>query len=237
MTAGNHGFPTGEGGIGATRRRRRNRSPTREILSVLFIVQRKPRGNAAIIHLHPIPVRKSAYSGPRPPLARERARNGPLRTVHWGPWEEDDMTADRKDLGLIAERLRLGTGFSAAERDGIAERLAALGSRLRSFSAHSRMPSASLSRPASGGRFFGTGPAGRAQRGPHRHDPPGGPREDPHRTAAQPRAAAHRGAAHVRGVTARRGRGWRRCPRCRRRPRGTAPPSAGCGRERSRAGR
>ncbi|WP_181773627.1 HPF/RaiA family ribosome-associated protein [Amycolatopsis pittospori] len=43
------------------------------------------------------------------------------------------MTADRRDLSLIVERLRLGAGFSAAEHDWVAERLAALGSRLRSF--------------------------------------------------------------------------------------------------------
>ncbi|MFE6613532.1 HPF/RaiA family ribosome-associated protein [Amycolatopsis sp. NPDC057786] len=44
------------------------------------------------------------------------------------------MTADRKDLGLITERLHLGAGFSASEHEWVAERLAALGSRLRSFS-------------------------------------------------------------------------------------------------------
>ncbi|MBY8850872.1 HPF/RaiA family ribosome-associated protein [Saccharothrix longispora] len=33
----------------------------------------------------------------------------------------------------IAQRLRLGTGFLASEHDWIAERLASLGSRLRSF--------------------------------------------------------------------------------------------------------
>ncbi|MEU8413819.1 HPF/RaiA family ribosome-associated protein [Amycolatopsis japonica] len=43
------------------------------------------------------------------------------------------MTADRNDLSLIAGQLRLGAGFSASERDWVAERLAALGSRLRSF--------------------------------------------------------------------------------------------------------
>ncbi|WP_410665773.1 HPF/RaiA family ribosome-associated protein [Amycolatopsis sp. lyj-84] len=43
------------------------------------------------------------------------------------------MTADRQDQSLIVERLRLGTGFSASEHDWVAERLAALGSRLRSF--------------------------------------------------------------------------------------------------------
>jgi ribosome-associated translation inhibitor RaiA len=37
------------------------------------------------------------------------------------------------DASVIAQRLHLSTGFQAAERDWVVERLAALGSRLRSY--------------------------------------------------------------------------------------------------------
>jgi len=43
------------------------------------------------------------------------------------------MNTTRNDTSVIVERLRLSTGFAASERDWVAERLAALGSRLRSF--------------------------------------------------------------------------------------------------------
>ena len=41
--------------------------------------------------------------------------------------------AHEEDLTVIAKRLRLGTGFLSSEREWIVHRLAALGSRLRSF--------------------------------------------------------------------------------------------------------
>lgn len=43
------------------------------------------------------------------------------------------MNTARTGASVIVERLRLSTGFAASERDWVAERLAALGSRLRSF--------------------------------------------------------------------------------------------------------
>jgi ribosome-associated translation inhibitor RaiA len=43
------------------------------------------------------------------------------------------MTAPRHEPDVIAERLHLTTGFLASERDWVVRRLAALGSRLRSF--------------------------------------------------------------------------------------------------------
>jgi ribosome-associated translation inhibitor RaiA len=42
-------------------------------------------------------------------------------------------TEPLQDAGVVSERLHLGTGFHVAERDWIVERLAALGTRLRSF--------------------------------------------------------------------------------------------------------
>ncbi len=44
------------------------------------------------------------------------------------------MSDEQPPVTVITERLRLGTGFVASERDEIVERLAALGTRLRSFS-------------------------------------------------------------------------------------------------------
>jgi ribosome-associated translation inhibitor RaiA len=43
------------------------------------------------------------------------------------------MNATDEDPTVIDQRLRLGTGFAAAERDWVVQRLGALGSRLRSF--------------------------------------------------------------------------------------------------------
>lgn len=43
------------------------------------------------------------------------------------------MNAVPADASVIAQRLHLATGFHAAERDWVVERLAALGSRLRSY--------------------------------------------------------------------------------------------------------
>jgi len=43
------------------------------------------------------------------------------------------MNATPEDASLIAQRLHLATGFHASERDWIVDRLAALGSRLRSY--------------------------------------------------------------------------------------------------------
>lgn len=44
------------------------------------------------------------------------------------------MDRAREDSTVIAQRLNLATGFLSSERDWIVRRLAALGSRLRSFS-------------------------------------------------------------------------------------------------------
>jgi len=43
------------------------------------------------------------------------------------------MTNKNSDPGVIAERLRLGSGFSAAEREPIVERMGALDRRLATF--------------------------------------------------------------------------------------------------------
>jgi ribosome-associated translation inhibitor RaiA len=43
------------------------------------------------------------------------------------------MSDNSEDPTVIAQRLRMATGFLASERDWIVRRLAALGSRLRSF--------------------------------------------------------------------------------------------------------
>lgn len=43
------------------------------------------------------------------------------------------MNGSHEDSTVIAQRLHLGTGFLSSERDWIVRRLAALGSRLRSF--------------------------------------------------------------------------------------------------------
>lgn len=43
------------------------------------------------------------------------------------------MDGTREDSTVIAQRLHLATGFLSSERDWIVHRLAALGSRLRSF--------------------------------------------------------------------------------------------------------
>jgi len=43
------------------------------------------------------------------------------------------MTGTPADTAVIAQRLHLATGFHASERDWVVDRLAALGSRLRSF--------------------------------------------------------------------------------------------------------
>jgi ribosome-associated translation inhibitor RaiA len=43
------------------------------------------------------------------------------------------MTAPRQEPDVIADRLHLTTGFLSSERDWVVRRLAALGSRLRSF--------------------------------------------------------------------------------------------------------
>ncbi len=43
------------------------------------------------------------------------------------------MTEAPDDTAVIAQRLHLATGFHASERDWVVDRLAALGSRLRSF--------------------------------------------------------------------------------------------------------
>jgi hypothetical protein len=43
------------------------------------------------------------------------------------------MNGSQEDPNVIAQRLHLATGFLASERDWIVQRLAALGSRLRSF--------------------------------------------------------------------------------------------------------
>ena len=43
------------------------------------------------------------------------------------------MTGTPDDTAVIAQRLHLATGFHASERDWVVDRLAALGSRLRSF--------------------------------------------------------------------------------------------------------
>ncbi len=44
-----------------------------------------------------------------------------------------DTAGIHEDVTVIAQRLRLATGFLDSERDWIVERLGALGSRLRSF--------------------------------------------------------------------------------------------------------
>jgi len=43
------------------------------------------------------------------------------------------VTGAQEDPTVIAQRLHVGTGFLSSERDWIVQRLAALGSRLRSF--------------------------------------------------------------------------------------------------------
>jgi ribosome-associated translation inhibitor RaiA len=43
------------------------------------------------------------------------------------------MTATPEDTTVVAQRLRLATGFHVSERDWVVQRLAALGPRLRSF--------------------------------------------------------------------------------------------------------
>jgi hypothetical protein len=43
------------------------------------------------------------------------------------------MNGRQEDSTMIAQRLHLATGFQSSERDWIVRRLAALGSRLRSF--------------------------------------------------------------------------------------------------------
>jgi ribosome-associated translation inhibitor RaiA len=43
------------------------------------------------------------------------------------------MTGSQQDPTVIAQRLHVATGFLSSERDWIVHRLAALGSRLRSF--------------------------------------------------------------------------------------------------------
>jgi ribosome-associated translation inhibitor RaiA len=43
------------------------------------------------------------------------------------------MTTPQEDPTVIAQRLNLATGFQSSERDWVVQRLAALGSRLRSF--------------------------------------------------------------------------------------------------------
>ncbi len=45
----------------------------------------------------------------------------------------NEMNAAPADASVIAQRLHLATGFHASERDWVVERLAALGSRLRSY--------------------------------------------------------------------------------------------------------
>ena len=43
------------------------------------------------------------------------------------------MNGSQEDQTVIAQRLHVATGFLSSERDWIVRRLAALGSRLRSF--------------------------------------------------------------------------------------------------------
>jgi hypothetical protein len=43
------------------------------------------------------------------------------------------MNGSQEDPTVIARRLRVATGFLSSERDWIIQRLAALGTRLRSF--------------------------------------------------------------------------------------------------------
>ena len=70
--------------------------------------------------------RRTGHSGQRRgDLDEQRRPDDKARTPH--------MNESPKDPTVITQRLRLATGFLSSERDWIVRRLAALGSRLRSF--------------------------------------------------------------------------------------------------------